>query len=77
MLAVFFLSGVLPPLTADLAAAAREVPGLGCKATHPFNQERTLTGFWDPDAHVFGAFNFAYSLSSAGGFPLSSRESAS
>jgi len=27
----FFLSGVLPPLTADLAAAAREVPGLGCK----------------------------------------------
>ena len=33
--AVFFLSGVLPPLTADLAAAARKVPGLGCKAmTH-------------------------------------------
>ena len=31
--AVFFLSGVLPPLTADLAAAAREVPGLGCKHT--------------------------------------------
>ena len=30
--AVFFLSGVVPPLTADLAAAAREVPGLGCKS---------------------------------------------
>lgn len=28
---VFFLFGVLPPLTADLAAAAREVPGLGCR----------------------------------------------
>lgn len=29
--AVFFLAGVLPPLTADLAAAVREVPGLGCR----------------------------------------------
>lgn len=29
--AAFFLSGVIPPLTADLATAAREVPGLGCR----------------------------------------------
>jgi hypothetical protein len=68
--AVFFLSGVVPPLTADLAAAAREVPGLGCKGVtlRSIRSEICLTGFRHADAHVFGAFNFAYSLSSAGGF---------
>lgn len=42
----FFLSAVVAPLTADLAAAARELDGIGY-------------------AHVFGAFNFAYSIASA------------
>ncbi len=43
--------------------------GLVVRQHTPFNQERSLTGFRHADAHVFGAFNFAYSLSSAGGFP--------
>lgn len=47
-IADFFLVAVLTPLTADLAAVARSLEGIGY-------------------AHVFGAFNFAYSCASVVG----------
>lgn len=60
----FFLSAAVTPLTADLAAAARELDGIGC-TFYSYVIYKVVLMSHPPDAHVFGAFNFAYSCASA------------
>jgi hypothetical protein len=60
----FFLSAVVTPLTTDLAAAARELDGIGC-TFYSYADLLSSIDITPLDAHVFGAFNFAYSCASA------------
>ncbi|KAG6371621.1 MFS general substrate transporter [Boletus reticuloceps] len=46
----FFVSGVVPPVTAELATVSRRMPGIGCKSLY---------------AHVYGAFNLAFGVGTA------------
>ncbi|CAG8563134.1 5187_t:CDS:2 [Acaulospora colombiana] len=60
-LKVFFMDGVATPVTADLAAIARESEGIGCECGSQILRHFLIR----LDAHTFGAFNLAYSGSNA------------
>lgn len=63
-ISAFFTSGVISPLTAELAAISRGVEGVGCKDTRICCL--TILDVIFTDAHIYGAFNMAYGIGSAG-----------
>ena len=60
----FGVAGTVSPLTAELAAVTRQLPGVGCKFEHTSAVTTSASDFFS-DAHVYGAFNIAYGIGSA------------
>ena len=60
----FGVAGTVSPLTAELAAVTRQLPGVGCKFEHTPAITTSMSDLFS-DAHVYGAFNIAYGIGSA------------
>jgi len=62
--AAFFTSGVIAPVTAELAAVARDLDGIGCEYCGNIQDILLMTVVLD--AHIYGAFNLVYGIGSTG-----------
>ena len=58
----FFSSGVISPVTAELATVSRNIDGVGCASLPLRVLIEVLTVQKIPDAHVYGAFNLVYGI---------------
>lgn len=62
------MGGVIPTITAELAAVSRTLPGVGCKYFFCLLRPRSSV---KPVAHVYGAFNLVFGIGTAGENDLS------
>lgn len=62
----FMLAAIVSPLTAELADVVRNVNGIGCKSWYYGTITCWLADLYYEDGHVYGFFNMAFGVGSAG-----------
>lgn len=62
----FFIAAVASPITSEMAAVTRNIPGIGCKFTCHLSPRSRLKPV--ADAHTYGSFNILLGLGQLGEF---------